>query len=77
MNRLLALMQREYWENKGAFRTTPIVIGLIHIGLLPEFIEDARRDGMPDDALEPLFRSAEAYIRMWEKAESRAATLKQ
>lgn len=34
MNRLLALMQREYWENRGAFRTTPIVIGLIHIGLL-------------------------------------------
>lgn len=34
MKRLLALMQREFWENKGAFRTTPIVIGLIHIGLL-------------------------------------------
>ncbi|MDZ4730975.1 MAG: hypothetical protein SH820_13640 [Xanthomonadales bacterium] len=34
MNRLLALMQREFWENKGAFRTTPIVIGGIHIVLL-------------------------------------------
>jgi ABC-2 type transport system permease protein len=34
MNRLLALMQREFWENKGAFRTTPMVIGLIHIALL-------------------------------------------
>ncbi len=34
MNRLLALMQREFWENKGAFRTTPIVIGAIHIVLL-------------------------------------------
>ncbi|HET6564914.1 MAG TPA: hypothetical protein VFG52_05830 [Xanthomonadales bacterium] len=34
MKRLLALMQREFWENKGAFRTTPIVIGLIHIALL-------------------------------------------
>jgi len=34
MRRLLALMQREYWENKGAFRTTPVVIGLIHILLL-------------------------------------------
>ncbi len=42
--------------------------GMIHIGLLPEVIEDARRDGMTDKALEPLFRSAEAYIRMWEKA---------
>ena len=27
MNRLLALMKREFWENKGAFRTTPLVIG--------------------------------------------------
>ena len=31
MNRLLALLKREYWENKGAFRTTPIVIGGIYI----------------------------------------------
>jgi len=49
--------------------------GMIHIGLLPELIEDARRDGVTDKALEPLFRSAEAYIRMWEKAESRAKQL--
>ena len=34
MNRLVALMLREYWENKGAFRTTPWVIGGIHIVLL-------------------------------------------
>ena len=27
MNRLLALVKREFWENKGAFRTTPLVIG--------------------------------------------------
>ena len=50
--------------------------GMIHIGLLPELIEDARRDGMTDKALEPLYRSAEAYIRMWEKAEARAKVLK-
>lgn len=47
--------------------------GLAHIGLLPELIEDSRRDGVPDEELEPLFRSAEAYIRMWELAEERAA----
>lgn len=46
--------------------------GMIHIGLLPELIEDVRRDGTSDDALEPLFRSAEAYVRMWEKAEAHA-----
>ena len=49
--------------------------GMIHVGLLPELIEDVRRDGATDAELEPLFRSAEAYLRMWEKAESRASAL--
>ncbi|NNE04147.1 MAG: hypothetical protein HKN15_00285, partial [Xanthomonadales bacterium] len=31
MNRLAALIKREYWENKGAFRTTPLAIGGIYI----------------------------------------------
>lgn len=35
MNRLMALIQREYWENKGALRTTPLVIGGIYlVGML-------------------------------------------
>jgi ABC-2 type transport system permease protein len=34
MSRLIALMRREFWENKGAFRTTPIVIGGIHVAFL-------------------------------------------
>lgn len=49
--------------------------GLTHVGLLPEYIEDARRTGATDEQLEPLFRSAEGYIRMWEAAEARAAEL--
>jgi hypothetical protein len=49
--------------------------GLVHIGLLPELIEDARRTGATDADLEPLFRSAEGYLRMWERAEERAAAL--
>ncbi len=49
---------------------------LAHIGLLPELIEDVRRDGVSDAELEPLFKSAEGYIRMWEKAERRAAALR-
>ena len=60
-----------YTERKVDFNTE----GMIHIGLLPEVIEDARRDGVTDKTLEPLFRSAEAYIRMWEKAEARAKEL--
>lgn len=34
MRRLLALVHREFWENKGAFRTTPLVIGGIYIVFL-------------------------------------------
>ena len=34
MNRMIALLRREFWENKGAFRTTPIVIGGIYIAFL-------------------------------------------
>jgi len=38
MNRLMALLKREFWENKGAFRTTPLVIGGIYIVLTLMFI---------------------------------------
>lgn len=50
--------------------------GMIHVGLVPELIEDARHDGVTDEELEPLFRSAEAYVRMWERAEMRGAALR-
>lgn len=50
--------------------------GLVHIGLLPELVEDVRRDGVSDKDLEPLFKSAEGYIRMWEKAAHRAEALR-
>ncbi len=50
--------------------------GMLHIGLLPELLEDTRLDGMSEDSLEALFRSAEGYIRMWERAEARAEALR-
>jgi hypothetical protein len=37
--------------------------GLAHIGLLPELIEDTRGDGVTDEEIEPLFKSAEGYLR--------------
>ncbi len=49
--------------------------GMIHLGLVAELIEDVRRDGVTDEELEPLFKSAEGYVRMWEKAERRGAVL--
>ncbi|MEM6581448.1 MAG: hypothetical protein AAF699_09255 [Pseudomonadota bacterium] len=45
--------------------------GMVHLGLVAEVIEDVRRDGVTDAELEPLFRSAEAYLRVWEKSEAR------
>jgi len=39
-------------------------------------IEDARRDAESDADLEPLFRSAEGYLRMWERAEQRGAEIR-
>ena len=50
--------------------------GMVHIGLLPELLQDARSDAVSDADLEPLFRSAEGYIRMWEKAEERAVDIR-
>jgi len=50
--------------------------GFVHIGLVAEMIEDVRGDGVSDAELEPLFRSAEAYVRMWEKAERRGAEIR-
>lgn len=49
--------------------------GMTHLGLVVELIEDVRRDGVTDEELEPLFKSAEGYIRMWEKAERRGEEL--
>ena len=31
MKRLIALLKREFWENRGALRTTPIVIGVLYM----------------------------------------------
>jgi microsomal dipeptidase-like Zn-dependent dipeptidase len=41
--------------------------GLAHVGLLPDFIADLKNVGVSDAKLEPLYNSAEAYIRMWER----------
>src|SRR5262249_34116487 len=44
--------------------------GFAQIGLYPEFIADLKAIGLTDTDLAPLFNSAEAYVRMWEKAEN-------
>lgn len=49
--------------------------GLAHVGLLPDFIRDLVHVGMTDAQMEPLFSSAEAFLRMWEACETRGAAL--
>lgn len=43
--------------------------GVAHYGMLPDLLQDLRNVGLTGSDLSPLFRSAEDYIRMWEKAE--------
>jgi hypothetical protein len=42
--------------------------GLAHYGLLPDLLQDTRNLGVTPEQHAPLFRSAEAYIKTWEKA---------
>ena len=45
--------------------------GFAHVGMLPDFVQDLRSMGLTDTDLKPLFRSAEGYIEMWERAQSK------
>jgi len=45
--------------------------GVAHYGLLPDFFQDCRNAGLTQSDFAPLFRSAEDYIRTWEKCERR------
>jgi hypothetical protein len=45
--------------------------GLANFGLMPDMLQDTAnvvRNGLAADELEPLFGSADAYVRMWERA---------
>ncbi len=46
------------------------VDGLAHIGLLPDMVADLQHIGMDPHYVDSLFCSAEAYIRVWERAEA-------
>jgi|GEM_PF-1533274 len=42
--------------------------GLAHIGLLPDMLADIKQLGMTDANMEPLYRSANRYLEVWETA---------
>lgn len=51
------------------------VEGFVHLGMLPELIEDLRNTGVGQESLDGLFRSAEAWIRVWERSIERGRAL--
>jgi microsomal dipeptidase-like Zn-dependent dipeptidase len=44
--------------------------GMVHIGMIPDFVEELRTLGLTSQDLDPLWHGAEAYIREWESASS-------
>ena len=49
--------------------------GLAHYGLLPDFLQDMRNQGLDVQDFAPLFRSANDYVEVWAKCEQRSAAL--
>lgn len=49
--------------------------GLAHYGMLADFIEELRTIHVPESAIDVLFNSAEAFVQMWERCESRATEM--
>jgi hypothetical protein len=42
-------------------------VGLAHYGLIPDFLQDLRNVGLPGEAMNTLFKSAEDFIQVWER----------
>ena len=51
--------------------------GMAHYGLLPDFLQDLRNQGLSIEDFAPLFRSANDYVEVWERCEARAAALRE
>ena len=47
--------------------------GMAHYGMLPDFLQDLRNDGLTAEDLAPFFRSAYDYVQMWQTCELRGA----
>jgi hypothetical protein len=57
----------------GAHRDFDINLdGMAHYGMLPDFLQDLRNNGLTVEDLAPLFRSAHDYVQMWSICVQRA-----
>ena len=41
--------------------------GVVHVGMIPDFVEELYALGLTDEDLQPLWHGAEAYVRTWER----------
>jgi hypothetical protein len=48
--------------------------GVVHVGMLPDFVQEMSALGLTSDDLQPIFRGAEAYVRTWETADAWASS---
>lgn len=65
-------LQRHAIQGRTRFREFDVNLdGMAHFGMLPDFLQDCRNAGMSEAGITPLFQSAEAYIRLWERCEAR------
>jgi hypothetical protein len=70
MHRSTMLCRLDDDRNKPYLKEWDINLdGMAHYGLLPDFLQDGKNSGLTRDDLRPLFRSAEDYIRLWERCE--------
>ena len=63
----ISFPQLQWFNRRFDFNTD----GFAHVGMYPDLVEDLRKVGLTNDDLDPLFRSADAFVRLWEKAESK------
>ena len=59
---------KQQWFNRQFDFNTD---GFAQVGMYPDLVEDLQKIGLTTNDLDPLFRSADAFVRLWEKAESK------
>ena len=57
-------------QRSGQHAYNTDVDGFAHYGMMPDFVEEVAIEG-GQPAIDTLFHSAEAYLQMWERVESR------
>ena len=63
----ISFPQQQWFNRRFDFNTD----GFAQVGMYPDMIEDLQKIGLTSNDLDPLFRSADAFVRLWEKAESK------